>query len=147
MKSFNEMLSEALNTTFEIIDSDENCTTLGHLKNFDEVSPKITEHDVKNYIGTIGYEYSGRQVWYEMFELEDFDKKEFGQHGVFAFSSKKMHHFPRVLGQIRNGKIYFINNEKYEDGDGIVFDGRGVKIKFLRIKHDKYKKGKLKPLL
>lgn len=149
MKTFIELLNEAMVKNFEIRDGDENINNLKDLKLFGNISNKITDHDAKKYIGSIDYLTTGKGVhqFYEMFELEDFEKNEFGSNGVFAFSSSNMHHFPRVLGQIRNGKIYFMNNNKYEDEEKVVFDGHGVRIKWLVIKNDKYKKGKINKLL
>lgn len=108
------------------------------MKHHGDFSPKISQSDLEHYIGTIIYNFDGKEVWYEMFELDSYDKKEFGSDGVFGFSSKKMTHQARVLGKIKNGKIYFLDDAKYADESEVVFDTKGVKIKLLRVKNKKY---------
>ena len=136
MKSFNDwLLTEAKG--FEIV-KDEVPLNLDYLKHHGDFSPKISQADLEHYIGTIIYNFDGKEVWYEMFELDSYDKKEFGSDGVFGFSSKKMTHQARVLGKIKNGKIYFLDDAKYADESEVDFDSKGVKIKLLRVKNKKY---------
>lgn len=109
-------------------------------------SPKLSSDDMKFHIGTIGHLYKGKSVWNELFELDEYDKKEFGSKGVFGFSNRAMLHQGRTIGKIVGNKIYYLDNDKYLQGE-ISFAGRGVRIEFFTFKNDRYDLNSLKSLI
>lgn len=140
MKSFDEYMNESLSKNINIIQNDKDSVTDDNAYSYIQqyASPKIKASDAPYYIGTLGYKTSGKTVWYEMFDLDDFDKKEFVGKGIFGFSSKNMVHQTRILGQIRGDKLYFLDNDQYENDNKVVFNGRGIKIDFINVKNKKY---------
>lgn len=112
----------------------------------DDSSPKLSGDIKKYHIGTIGHLYKGKSIWNQLFELDEYDKKEFGSKGVFGFSNRAMIHQERTIGKIVGNKIYFIDNDKYLLGE-VSFGGRGVRIEFITIHNDKYTVDSLKALI
>lgn len=110
------------------------------------VSPKMNASGLHKWIGAINYSTVGKNIWYTILELEDYDKKEFGSKGVFAITSDRMFHQERTIVQIRGDKVYFINNDKYEQGE-INFGGRGNKIKVFSVRNPDYNEKDVKALI
>jgi len=121
---------------YDIIKADG---TLTNPKDLGWGSPNLTASDMPYYIGTIGYRVVGKEVGYELFELNDYDKKEFGSSNVFMVSGERMIHQTRTIVKIKGQKIYFIDNEAYENGE-IKFESRGNNIVRIRLKNEKYNK-------
>ena len=147
MVSFKEYLNEQKNVTsvegkkyishsanYDIIDAEYTLSNVGDLG---WGSPKLSQADMPYYIGTIGYRNAGKEIGYELFELDSHDKAEFGSHGVFMVSGERMIHQVRTIVKIKGNKIYFIDDDAYENGE-IKFDRKGVNIDRIVVKNGKY---------
>lgn len=133
LKSFSEFINESVQINY--VSRQVRLHTAEHLYDVAKFSSKQLPSEMKNhFIGTIGY----KNVYYDLYELSNEEKREFGAKDVFAVSSSNMINQIQSIVKIKGSTVYFLDNDEYADNNVVKFDPSGVKLEFITIKNPRY---------
>lgn len=82
-------------------------------------------------IGNLEYRYQNKTIVYTLVKLEDEAKKEFGENSFGLTTDNFIQ--PRIICKIKDGKISFLNDEKYENENTVTWQRGAINIKILNV--------------
>ena len=108
-----------------------------YVQNFSGLAIYMHSYYERNFnlvIGNLFYKYQGKGVLYTLVKLEEWEKEIYGDN-VYGLTSANMV-FPRILVRIKNERISFFNNEKYEEDETVAWLKGAIKIQELNVLED-----------